>query len=317
MTRLSERDDFGELIQAAAEAFSINPAIVEKDYFVTEALRIVAAAGDWVLFKGGTSLSKGWRLISRFSEDIDLFVRPAENPRRTDRRLKALALAVGEHPALTRVEDARRVVGGRGRSERYSYPATVSPLTGLDPTVLLEAGIQSGDYPAEERSIQSLLGAFLDEAAVTGADDQKAFTMRLLHFRRTFVEKLFTVHDCIERRLKMEGGPLGPYARHYYDLALLLRTTEVRDMLQCSEYADIAADYGRLTARFFPGQLLPSRLCLAESPALFPDEELRGVLSRDYEDQCRRLCYGNDYPPFGEVLRVLEEVRPFLVAAVD
>ncbi len=53
------------------------PPIIEKDYYVTEALRIIAAtAGDKVIFKGGTSLAKGWNLIQRFSEDIDIFLDP-------------------------------------------------------------------------------------------------------------------------------------------------------------------------------------------------------------------------------------------------
>jgi predicted nucleotidyltransferase component of viral defense system len=53
------------------------PAIIEKHYYVTEVLRIIAAAaGNHVIFKGGTSLSKGWNLIQRFSEDIDIFLDP-------------------------------------------------------------------------------------------------------------------------------------------------------------------------------------------------------------------------------------------------
>ena len=51
--------------------------MIEKDYYVTEALRIIAGASDKVIFKGGTSLAKGWNLIQRFSEDIDIFLDPA------------------------------------------------------------------------------------------------------------------------------------------------------------------------------------------------------------------------------------------------
>jgi hypothetical protein len=55
----------------------LRAAFIEKDYYVTEALRVIAnVAGDKVIFKGGTSLSKGWSLIDRFSEDIDLFLDP-------------------------------------------------------------------------------------------------------------------------------------------------------------------------------------------------------------------------------------------------
>ena len=79
----------------------MRPAIIEKDYYVTEALRIIAsAAGDTVIFKGGTSLSKGWNLIQRFSEDIDIFLdptafQPALGKRAIDRELKKLRDAIG------------------------------------------------------------------------------------------------------------------------------------------------------------------------------------------------------------------------------
>ena len=78
--RLFEHPDFDQIVLGATEHFrsqGLRPAIIEKDYYVTEALRIIAAtAGDKIIFKGGTSLSKGWNLIQRFSEDIDIFLDP-------------------------------------------------------------------------------------------------------------------------------------------------------------------------------------------------------------------------------------------------
>ena len=78
--RLFEHPDFEQAIIQAAEHFrgqGMRPAIIEKDYYVSEALRVIAAtAGDKVIFKGGTSLAKGWNLIQRFSEDIDIFLDP-------------------------------------------------------------------------------------------------------------------------------------------------------------------------------------------------------------------------------------------------
>jgi len=66
--KLFEHRDFQQAILQAADHFKgrgLRPAIIEKDYYVTEALRIIAAAGDKVIFKGGTSLAKGWNLIPR------------------------------------------------------------------------------------------------------------------------------------------------------------------------------------------------------------------------------------------------------------
>jgi len=70
--RLYEHPDFEQAILSAADHFQsrgLRPAIIEKDYYVTEALRIIAALfGNKVIFKGGTSLSKGWNLIDRWYE---------------------------------------------------------------------------------------------------------------------------------------------------------------------------------------------------------------------------------------------------------
>lgn len=69
---LHERDDFADLLTTVGEQTGAGAALAEKDYWVTEALRVVAGSFfRGVVFKGGTSLSKAWSLIERFSEDID------------------------------------------------------------------------------------------------------------------------------------------------------------------------------------------------------------------------------------------------------
>ena len=126
--KLFEHSDFDQAILQAAEHFrhrGLRPAIIEKDYYVTEALRIIAAtAGDKIIFKGGTSLAKGWNLIQRFSEDIDIFLdpmafKPPLGKRAIDREAKKLRDAVGAHPALTLLPNEGQTIGGFGRSDRF------------------------------------------------------------------------------------------------------------------------------------------------------------------------------------------------------
>ena len=69
--KLFEHPEFEQAMLRAAERFDLSEQFIEKDYYVTEILRIVAhTLGEKAIFKGGTSLSKGWGLIERFSEDI-------------------------------------------------------------------------------------------------------------------------------------------------------------------------------------------------------------------------------------------------------
>lgn len=315
MSYLYLRDDFPQLIEQAAEFHRIpNAAIVEKDYYVTEALRLVADGfGDQIIFKGGTSLSKGWRLIGRFSEDIDLYINPGD--RGTNARgklLKAVEQTIGAHPALTLDERRTRSIKGIARSSTFSFVSQGS-WEGISQTVILEAGIQSGVFPTESRPISSLLAEFLiSRNADQESKDFRPFNLPLLHFRRTLMEKLYALHDKVERGMIQDGIPVGTYARHYYDGSQLLMQPEVQAMLkEGSETIEIAKDYRRLTKLYFSRQLLPRRMNLDQSQALFPEEALREALSKDYTEQCESLCYG-PFPAFEDVLAQFQQVRDLL-----
>ncbi len=312
---LFERPEFSAVIIAAADENKIgNPEIVEKDYFVTEALRLVARDfGGVVIFKGGTSLSKGWKIIDRFSEDIDLYVEPAESEEATLARFEQIANHIASFPGFVERSGRHEIKGASAWTEEFVYRNQVESLGGIRPVVLLEAGIQSADQPTESRTLNSLLGELLDSQNVdSGTDDREPFEMRLLHFRRTFVEKLFTLHSRVERA-RRQGRQLGRDARHYYDLDMLLTESQTTLMLQSSEYAEICYQYKELTAKFYPGQvkLLPDGMNLSTSPALFPDLELKGMLADAYVREAEALCYA-EYPSFEKVLNSFEQIRPFL-----
>jgi hypothetical protein len=168
--KLCEHPDFPALLVATSRATGLNEQFVEKDYYVTEVLRSVADAyRERVIFKGGTSLSKGWTLIDRFSEDVDLFVDPArfdpplESARAIDRALRTLRDRVAGHPGLDLVPAFGQTIGGRGRADHLAYATRFDQLPGIASTVRLEPGIQSGDHPVEQRTIDSLVAAFLRE----------------------------------------------------------------------------------------------------------------------------------------------------------
>lgn len=317
--RLFEHADFEQALLRAAERFGVSEQFIEKDYYVTEVLRIVAdQLGDRAMFKGGTSLSKGWGLITRFSEDIDLFVdqeklEPPPGKNKINRILKELAGAVADHPALTWLEDESTTIGGRGREDYFGYNTRFANLPGVRPAVRLEPGVQSGNFPTVVVPIRALVAEYLNEQEMAQiADDLSAFKMTLLHYRRTFVEKMFTIHGKVVRLLE-EGRLLDRDARHYPDLYVLAGQPEVRAMLGSHEYDDIRRDYDEKSQIFYPKTYRPpADLSFANSPALFPDPKLRAQLAVDYERQCRLLFSGGIYPSFDEVLARFEEIRALL-----
>ncbi len=319
--KLFQHKDFEQAILGAEQHFharKLRPATIEKDYYVTEALRIIAAAApNKIIFKGGTSLAKGWNLIQRFSEDIDIFLdplafKPALGKNAIDRELKNLRDAVGAHPALTFVAAESQTIGGFGRNDRFSYTQRFGGTGEVANRVLLEAGTASGREPTSVVELRSYLGQFLEETRTSlGADDEGRFPLRLLHFRRTFVEKMFAIHSKVEL-LKRDKTPLGAYARHYYDLFQLAAQAEVIAMLKSSEYAAIKKDYDAISREYFArSYFYPEGLSFAKSDALFPPPELAKIISREYEAQCELLCYGPS-PSWEEIQTKFKEIRDLL-----
>jgi hypothetical protein len=319
--KLFEHPDFEQAIIRAAEYFrsrGLRESIIEKDYFVTEALRIIQhAAQGRIIFKGGTSLSKGWNLIQRFSEDIDIFLDPIAclpplGKNAIDRELKKLKQAIESHPALMFVDKESKTIGGFGRNDRFEYTQRFSGTGEIINRVLVEAGTASGKEPTEVVKIQSYVGQFLNETGLSlGAEDESSFEMRLLHFRRTFVEKMFAIHGKIEA-FKKNGTAIGGYARHYYDLYCLADRIEVREMLGSNEYEIIKADYDRISRAFFDrGYVPPPDMTFSKSDALFPTATLREVIATQFEKQCRILCFGT-FPSWNEVQSRFEGIRNLL-----
>ncbi len=319
--KLFEHPDFEQAILRAAEHFrerKLRPAIIEKDYYVTEALRVIAnTAGTKVIFKGGTSLAKGWNLIERFSEDIDIFLdpiafKPALGKNAINRELKRLRDALAGHPAFTFEAAEGKTIGGFGRNDSFSFQQRFGGPGEVANRVLVEAGAASGREPSKVVPLRSYVSTFFEENGLSlGAEDEGPFSMRLLHFRRTFVEKMFAIHSKVEL-LKRDKQPLGSYARHYYDLFQLLRCPEVEAMLRSDEYAAIRNDYDQISREHFPkSYFCPEGMSFARSDALFPPSELAAIIAEAYEAQCKMLCYG-PYPSWAEVQTRLAELRELL-----
>jgi hypothetical protein len=315
--KLCESTDFRDLIQAAASHFAnrgLTEEFIEKDYYVTEALRVVARFyPTQFVFKGGTSLSKGWNLIERFSEDIDLFVNPeAFTPRagksKIDTATKTVRDEISTIPNLALSTSGNRSDTGVSRTVVFEYARHFDG--NLANSIMLEMGIRSGDFPTEQVTLTSYVSDFLRETSQSlNAEDERPFEMTLLHFRRTFVEKLFAIHNNVEESLR-KNEPLGKYARHYYDLFSLLQHPEVLEMLASEEFQRLKTDADRISHKYFErSHFPPDDLRFSQSRALFPDSpKLRKELSSVYKEQCHLLCFGN-FPSWEEVEASFESVR--------
>ena len=250
-----DRPDARELFETLAAQKGLPPAVVEKDYWVMHCLWGLQQSGLHFEMKGGTSLSKGWRVIERFSEDIDIRFEPPPKlnvkggkPAHIAARFDfydALASKI-KIPGITvsrsRVYDDDKAQNG-GISLKYDSFFAPDPGPGLKPEVLLEAGF-ARTAPNEPRDFSSWA---LDKALSAGLEvaDNRAQSVKCFNPEYTFVDKLQTV--C--RRFRQWRNRNDPqqdrprqFSRHYYDLYMLLAVDRVKQFIGTPAYETYKAE---------------------------------------------------------------------------
>ena len=316
MARFADLAEFGPTLDAAAERLSISPTAVEKDYWVGEVLRVLSRdfPGDFV-FKGGTSLSKGYRLVERFSEDIDILVVPGERGRgTTDKLMKAMAEGAAEG-----IGGSARGVGGSetGRHRAYEIgdPATREPTALIRTSVLLEMGVRGGTHPHERVPISSLLGDTLEAAGTDLGefDDLEPFDVAVLHPGRTLLEKLVLVNSLAQQLAADSTGSIDRRSgRHFYDIYQLLGDRQVLDLLADRDQTEqVMRSVEEISRAFFGGDGIEVRPAggFASCPAFDPTSDISTRLRAAYESTMPELYFGaGPLPTWEEICgRVAEQ----------
>jgi hypothetical protein len=296
VTNYRERPDFAATIDAAAEWLGISAAIVEKDYWVTQALRILANDfPDDFIFKGGTSLSKGYHLIQRFSEDIDILIIPRATASATHALMRRMASAV--EAVLGGQAEVVSSETGVHRSARIQYPAARMG-SGIRPDVLLEPGIRGGLEPSERLAIGCLLGEALQAGGVNLDDyeDLQPFDVQVLQLGRTLMEKLGLVHSNLGADPSDQQA--NRHVRHYYDIYMLLGDEGALVVLRDrSEFSQILASMREVNDRWFGGGELRPAAGWASSPAFDTVRPGYQRLVKAYDSVMADLYLGPGSPP--------------------
>lgn len=231
---MAERADY---INAAAAESGFSAFIIEKDFWVVWLLEHLFALSPVIgpfTFKGGTSLSKGFNAIQRFSEDIDISISRATlgfgddayfynapSGNEAKRRIEQIREKVRSYTISSLLPAVRAKIAGALTGEwaleehepgslRFRYPTAQRGAMGyLRPDVLIEFG-HADSWPAHDVTISPYVANALP--AVTGAID-----VRVLDPQRTFWEKATILHEIAHRD---ETVPFPDrYSRHYYDLS--------------------------------------------------------------------------------------------------
>ncbi len=283
-----DRLEFSDAINLAAERYGVIPAVVEKDYYVTMILRLLAEKLPFVVFKGGTSLSKCHKAIKRFSEDIDITIDTKLSQGQMG-KLKDAIVAIAEKLGL-RIPNIGDTRSRRSYNKYLLEYYSVMEITddAVPPTVIMETSFAEVSFPTVLLPVHSYIGDMMELEA---PDAQKEyfldpFEMKVQGIERTLIDKVFAICDYYLK------GEVRRHSRHIYDIYKLLplidKTMELRKLV--SEVRLIRAENVKLC---------PSAQSEVDVPAL---------LTRLIEDE----VYKNDYEAITS--RILEEPVPYETA---
>jgi hypothetical protein len=247
-----DKDNFEGAIVAASDYFKIPEIFIEKDYWVTYALFQLfhSDVKDLIVFKGGTSLSKCYRVINRFSEDIDLVI--AKSDEDTGNSLKKKLKSVTDiidHSILEHlVDDPNNNKKGTLRKIVYSYPRVgVKGNYGqVRESIVLEVSHLGNFEPNTVKPICTFIADFIKSTTnlelITrfGLED---FGVKALSIERTFCEKIISLVRFSYSEHPLED--LSQKVRHTYDLHQLLQLEPIHEFVDSPEFDSMLLQVGK------------------------------------------------------------------------
>jgi predicted nucleotidyltransferase component of viral defense system len=233
--------DFTELIRLTATHFGILPEFIEKDYWITLIINRLSQSShlNSVVFKGGTSLTKGYRMINRFSEDIDIALL---DEKLTGNALKTKIRNIEKviTASLTEIEElgvTRK--GSVYRKSLFQYPSNINSrlINNVQKRIIVEINSFANPYPFVQQKITSFIAEFLSVTNQSVSIQEyglQQFSLNILDKRRTMLEKLVSlIRFSFAENASRE---LAKRIRHFYDLYYLAKDEECAKYLQSSEF---------------------------------------------------------------------------------
>jgi Nucleotidyl transferase AbiEii toxin, Type IV TA system len=302
---LHNHKDFVDLLNIVAEEKRILPGLVEKDYWIMHVLFGLQKQGFKFELKGGTSLSKGFKIIDRFSEDIDIHITPPakleinENPKNTNANnaakrkdfYDALAkeIQIDGIASIDRDVEFDETTYYRSGGIRLNYIKHFDQVEGIKEGILLEAGFDSVT-PNSKVTISSWA---YDKAVESKVDiiDNRAIDVVCYHPGYTLVEKLQTIATKFRVEQNDDKKAVN-FMRQYYDVARLLEYPDVQKFIGTKEYLEHKE-------RRFPKPDLEIKISENEA-FLLKNTETRSKFTKRYEET--KALYYNGQPPFDSLI---------------
>lgn len=262
-----DKELFEQIIEIAAAELNINAAIIEKDYFVTYILKQLVDRDPCIIFKGGTSLSKCYKIIERFSEDIDLSYENGMDKMTEGMRRKLCKMIIDVIERCEMELSNRDEIRSRREFNRFiiKYESEYS-IESLKPHLIVETAISIRSFPTELLDADSYIYHILKKRNLDDliAQYQLApFKVKVQKLERTFVDKVFAVCDYYL------NGNIKEHSRHLYDLYKLYPKIKFDD-----ELSKLI-----LEVRIMRSE---NKMCLSAQKDCDINEVLRKIIARDF-----------------------------------
>ena len=314
-----------EILEQINNRLGLPIQAIEKDWWVTMVLKAVFSSefAEYFVFKGGTSLSKAYHLIDRFSEDIDLAIDRkflGLDGELSGTQIKKLRKASGtfivndffdelksQLKKLGIPDEEYELVTNNGIDDtsdphtiELQYQSIVEQGDYLPQRVLIEIGSRSLIEPAESRPIESIIGSVFPEQKFA----IKPFDVSVVIPTRTFLEKIFLLHEeFLKPKDKIRHLRM---TRHWYDLERLMDQPYGKEALKSKELFETIVEHRK---KYTPLRGISYDLHKPETLNIIPPDEVISLWEQDYKTMQENMFYGEslDFAELMESIKKLNE----------
>ncbi|NOZ35744.1 MAG: nucleotidyl transferase AbiEii/AbiGii toxin family protein [Chlorobi bacterium] len=312
-----------ELFEQLSFRTGILPQAIEKDAWVTLILRMLFSSeiSEQLIFKGGTSLSKVYELIQRFSEDIDISINREflgftgdltkgeirklrrkshdftlnEMTKTIENQLNDYQISNDKYEII--VENTK-ISDQDPETIQINYQSVFNEIGYLPKRVLIEIGARSSTEPFERKQIKSLIDAHYTDTKIT----EREFEVRVIRPEKTFLEKLILLHE--EFTKPIEKIRHFRMSRHFYDIAQIIETEYGKNALQDKKLFEQIIKHRE---KFTPIKTVDYTKLELKKLKIFPDDKILELYEKDYNQMQESMIYGKKQE-FNEIIELIKKI---------
>lgn len=285
-----DKEELRKLISTVATSLGKDAVFIEKDYYQTLMLQKISNISEKLVFKGGTSLSKCYKLINRFSEDIDISAKCKLTEGERRRFYHAIIDSAAEiglsFPDTTKTKSKRLY-------NRFEFEYESAVTNGLD-SLIIETNYDVPVYPIRVMKIPDFIGDYFEsyELEVPTELGLVPLKMNVQEPIRTFIDKVFALCDY---HIKNEQAG---HSRHMYDITVLFSMMKIND-----EFTEL---FAKVREERSHSIMSPSAAYEIDLQELFLEVINDEVYKKDYENVTMHLIY--EHKPYIEVQKTLQDI---------